>query len=67
MFNQLKLTASEPGLNHAGAAGCVEDRIKTIDAARFRGSWGTCFKLDRSSAPPTATQKLAAILETCAD
>jgi hypothetical protein len=25
------------------------------------------FKRDRSSPPPTATQKLAAILESCAD
>ncbi len=37
LFDQLKLTASEPGLNEAGAASCVEDRIKTIGAARFRG------------------------------
>jgi hypothetical protein len=67
MFDQLKQTASEPGLNDAGAASCVKMQClrrglrsvsdRTIDEH---------FKRDQSAAPPPATLKLAAILESCA-
>jgi hypothetical protein len=36
LLDQLKLTASEPGLNAAGAARCLKDRVRVMGAARFR-------------------------------